>query len=70
LDVTVPLPVPVLLTVRLNCCGEAVKLAVTVVAAFMVTLHVPVPEHPAPLQPLKVDPPVAAAVRVTTVPLL
>jgi hypothetical protein len=70
LDVTVPLPVPALLTVRLNLCGAAAKLAVTVAAALMVTLHVPVPEQPPPLQPLKVDPPAAAAVRVTTVPLL
>ncbi len=63
-----PLPVPDLLTVRLNCW--TLKFAVTVVAAFIVTLHVPVPEHPPPLQPLNVDPPVALAVRVTTVPLL
>jgi hypothetical protein len=68
LDVTVPLPVPALLTVRLNCCTA--KLAVTLVAALMVTLQVPVPEQPPPLQPLNVDPPLAAAVRVTTVPLL
>src|SRR5260221_11528411 len=69
LDVTVPLPVPGLLTVRLNCSGGALKVAVTVVAAFIVTLHVPVPEHPPPLQPLNVDPPAAPAVSVTTVPL-
>ena len=68
LDVTVPLPVPALLTDRLNCW--TLKVAETEVAAFMVTLHVPVPEQPPPLQPLKVDPPAAAAVRVTTVPLL
>jgi hypothetical protein len=35
----------------------------------MVTLQVPVPVH-APLQPAKVDPAAAVAVRVTTVPLL
>jgi hypothetical protein len=35
----------------------------------MVTLHVPVPEHPPPLQPLNVEPPAALAVSVTTVPL-
>src|SRR5260221_4133559 len=68
LDVTVPLPVPDLLTVRFNCW--TLKFAVTVVAALMVTLHDPVPEQPPPLQPLNVDPPAAAAVRVTTVPLL
>ncbi len=70
LDVTVPVPVPGLFTVRLNCCVGAVKVAVTVVAAFMVTPQVPVPEQPPPLQPLNVDPPVAAAVSVTAVPLL
>jgi hypothetical protein len=68
LDVTVPVPVPGLLTVRLNCCTA--KLAETLVAALMVTLHVPVPEQPPPLQPLNVDPLPAAAVRVTTVPAL
>jgi hypothetical protein len=67
LDVTVPVPVPALLTVRLNCCTA--KLAVTLVVAFMVTLQVPVPEQPPPLHPLNVDPPLGAAVRVTTVPL-
>ena len=68
LDDTVPRPRPAWLTVRVNCCR--VKVAETLVAALMVTLHVPVPEHPAPLQPLNVDPPAAPAVRVTTVPLL
>ena len=41
----------------------------TALAAFMVTWHVPVPEQ-APLQPVKVDPVAAAAVRVTAVPEL
>jgi len=68
LEVTVPLPVPPLLTERVKPCWS--KLAVTMVAALMVTTHEPVPEHPAPLQPVKVDPPAAAAVRVTTVPPL
>jgi len=67
LEVTVPLPVPVLLTVRGKVC--LLNVAVTVVDAFMVTAQVPVPEQPPPLQPVKVDPPAAAAVRVTTVPL-
>ena len=35
----------------------------------MVTVQVPVPEQPAPLQPTKVDPLFAAAVSVTTVSL-
>src|SRR5205823_14797810 len=51
--VTVPLPVPALLTVRATV-GRA-KVAVTVVAAPRVTVQVPVPEHPPPLQPLKVE---------------
>jgi hypothetical protein len=65
--VTVPVPVPVLLT---DSVGGTAKLAVTVVAAFSVTLQVPVPEQPPPLQPEKVEPAAGAAVRVTTVPLL
>jgi len=43
--------------------------AVTVVAALSVTVQVPVPEQPPPLQPLNVDPAAGAAVKVTTVPL-
>ena len=55
--------------------GEAgatvvLNVAVTDPAAFMATAQVPVPEHPEPDQPANVDPPDAAAVRVTTVPLL
>ena len=67
LDVTVPLPVPVLSTVRVKL-GSA-KLAVTVVAVLIVTVHGPVPEQPPPLQPVKVDPPVGAAASDTGVPL-
>ena len=66
--VTVPLPVPDLLTVsrkvgttaRSNC-------AFTVCAAVIVTLHAPAPLHPPPLQPMNVEPAVAVAVSATTV---
>src|SRR5436309_2671942 len=66
--VTVPLPVPAGVTVRVKVCS--VKVAVTVVAPETVTTHVPVPEHPPPLQPVKVEPAAGAAVSVTAVPLV
>src|SRR5207249_5008559 len=65
--VMVPLPVPVLETVRVKVCG--VKVAVTVVAAEIVTTHDPVPVHPPPLQPVKVELTFGVAVSVTAVPL-
>ncbi len=68
LELTVPLPVPGLFTVRVKVC--TLKVAATVVAAFMVTTQEPVPEQPPPLQPEKVDPPAGLAVSVTDVPLL
>ena len=43
------------------------KFAATDRATLMVVAHVPVPLH-APLQPVKVDPSAAVAVRVTAVP--
>jgi hypothetical protein len=46
---------------------SAANVAVTAPAAFIVTLHVPVPEQ-APLQPVKVDVGFGAALRVTAVP--
>src|SRR5512134_3397213 len=64
---TVPLPVPALLTVRLTP-GDWSNVAVTVVAAVRVTVQVPVPVHPPPLQPVNVEPVAAVAVRVTAVP--
>src|SRR6266704_3302625 len=66
--VTVPVPVPFLVTVSGKLCS--VKVAVTVVAAVMVTTHGPVPEHPPPLQPVKVEPVAGLAVSVTAVPLV
>jgi len=65
--VTVPLPVPALLTVRVKVCG--VKVAVTVVAPETVTVQAPVPVHPPPLQPAKVELTFGVAASVTTVPL-
>src|SRR5882724_2381161 len=65
--VTAPLPVPALLTVSVKV---GVKVAVTVVAAETVTTHDPVPEHPPPFQPLKVEPAAGVAVSVTAVPLV
>ncbi len=44
------------------------KLAVTDFAALMVTTHVLIPAQPPPLQPAKVEPEYAAAVRVTVPP--
>ena len=63
--VTVPSLVVEFVTVKLY---TGVKVAVTDVAAVIVTVHVPVPEHPPPDQPEKVDPLVAEAVRVIDVP--
>ena len=61
---TVPVPVPDLATVRLY--WFRVNAAVTDFAAVMVTVQVPVPVQ-APLQPAKVEPVAAAAVKVTAV---
>jgi hypothetical protein len=66
LPVTVPVPVPDFVTVKL-CCVIA-KFAVTDLAAVIVTLQVPVPEHPPPDQPVKVYPLFGEAVNVTDVP--
>ena len=65
--VTVPLPAPALLTVRAKV-GTS-KVAVTVVAADMVTVHEPVPVQLPPLQPVKVEPVAGVAVSVTAIPL-
>ena len=68
-EVTVP-PlrprVPDLRTVSANRCS--VKVAVTDLAAFMVTVQVAPETVSQPLQPLKLDPVPGVAVRVTTVP--
>jgi hypothetical protein len=59
-------PLPVLLMLRGYLFS--VKVAVTDLAADMVTTQVPVPEHPSPLQPVKVEPVDAVGVNVTIVP--
>ena len=64
LEVTVPLPVPALVTVMVY--DTRVKVAVTLRAAVMETVHVPVPVQ-APDQPVKVEPAAGAAVKVTEV---
>jgi hypothetical protein len=68
LELTLPRPRPDLLTVSVNFWTA--KVAVTVVAAVIVTVHVPVPEQPPPLQPVNVEPLAGDAVSVTLVPLL
>jgi hypothetical protein len=65
--VTVPPPVPASETV--NAKLLAVKFAVTASFAVSVIVHGAMPSHPAPLHPVNVELEVAAAVRVTFVPL-
>src|SRR5688572_3777545 len=65
-EVTVPAPVPVLVTD--SAYVLSVNVAVTVVAAVTVTAQVPVPLQPPPLQPVNVEPVVGVAIRVITVP--
>ncbi len=61
-------PLPLTATVTGNVA--TLKVAVTDSAALMVTTQVPVPEHPPPLQPVKVEAADAGvAVRVTAAPL-
>jgi hypothetical protein len=45
------------------------NVAVTDLAAFIVTMQLAVPEQPAPDQPAKDEPAAAAAVKVTLIPL-
>jgi hypothetical protein len=63
--VTVPDPVPAFVTVSVY--WSFVNVALTLLAASIVTLHVPVPEH-APVHPANVDIASGVAVSVTTVP--
>jgi hypothetical protein len=64
---TVPVPVPDFVTPSVK--DDCKNVAVTVAAALIVTVHVPVPVQPPPLQPLNVDPAAGVAVNVTAVPL-
>lgn len=48
---------------------DVLKVAVTLMLDVRVTLQVPVPEHPPPLQPANIEPEDGVAVNVTTVPL-
>lgn len=67
--VTVPLPVPALVTVSTKD-GKA-NVALTLWAALIVTVQVlVVPVQPPPLQPVKSEPAAGAAVKVTMVPLV
>jgi hypothetical protein len=63
--VTIPPPVPILLTVRV--CMLRVNVATTVLAASIVTVQESVPLH-APLQPAKVEIESGVAKSVTSVP--
>jgi hypothetical protein len=68
---TFPLPLPSLVTMRANVPAVCwVNVAVTSILALTVTLHVPVPEQPPPLQPENTEPLAATAVSVTLVPLV
>jgi hypothetical protein len=69
LDVTVPAPVPDLLTVNAKVCWASVKVAVAVLAAFIVTVHVAPDAVSQPFQLANAEPAAADAVRVTVVPL-
>ena len=63
---TVPTPVPGFVTVKLYT--DVANVAVTDVAAVIVTVQVPAPEQPPPDQPEKVDPLFVKAVKVTDFP--
>jgi hypothetical protein len=54
--------------VRFDMPPGGLNVAVTDRFASIVNVQDPVPLHPSPLHPAKVEPPLAAAVRVTTVP--
>ena len=65
---TVPFPVPASATDNAKV-ELLLNVAVTDCAAFIVKLHTPVPEQPAPVHPAKVDPEPTVYVSPTCVPL-
>ena len=62
----VTVPGPFAATLRLKV-DVTTKVALTVVAAVMLTVQTPVPLHPPPLQPVKVEPGAGVAMSVTAV---
>jgi hypothetical protein len=64
--VTVPLPTPARTTV--TATGAGPNAALTVVVLDNVRVQAPVPEHPPPDQPVKMEPAAGTAVSVTLVP--
>ena len=65
--VRVPVPDPSFSTVRET--APRVKVAVTLLALLSVTVQLPSPLHPTPLQPVKAESLLGVAVSVATVPL-
>jgi len=65
--VRVPVPDPSFPTVRET--APRVNVAVTLRAILSITVQLPSPLHPAPLQPVKAESATGVAVSVTTVPL-
>jgi len=71
---TLQLPLPWVIQFVVPVAGQAVapvkvNVAITVCAELMVTMQVPVPEHPPPLQPVNTEPGLAVAVSVTCWPV-
>ncbi len=62
-DVTVPAPVPFLLTVTVICWGD-ITLKVAVTVALADTTQAPAPAQPPPFQPVKTEPASDVAVKV------
>jgi len=63
--ITVPVPVPALITVISVGVPDEVNVAVTLCAALMAATQVPVPVQPAPFQPENVEPAAGLADSVT-----